>query len=398
MFKKYGRQLGLLAVSILLVAGAFSATSVVAPAQVQGHSGDVVVTQACAPVGWTAVVSLANNVTMDRTVKVTTTIPGQTGITNGHYDTTHNSGDLVIWSKSGTTVTSGSVTLTITYTDHGQTVTEFTETKTLPTPSCPTLPAKPIITAVCQTSLQNPPDPPDSTYNEFNWYIVLPGVVKGYGMEFSTNGINWSSSIDWSSQNDPIAGGGWGGPMTTTTYADNGGDHLWVRWTDFPTVVTGPVVNDLGLCNKPTPPSDPVVNCGGTVAFTGVPEGWYLVIEPGDILVTKGFDAIQLNPGVYTYEWRDAKANDMVGGTFTIGVCPTPTPAPTCVSVGAAIAVQVTPPPCATPVATPPVTSTNGTSGPDSNSGFLPIALLVSLAFAGLGLLTIRTQRRSLQG
>lgn len=129
----------------------------------------------------------------------------------------------------------------------------------------------------------------------------------------------------------------------------------------------------------PAPPSDPTLTCGGTVGFTGVPAGWYLIIEPGDHLYTSGFGSIPLDPGDYSYEFRDANAADQVGGKFTIVVCPSPT---------AFQSVQGA-------TGTPPPTST-GNSAPTSNSTPL-FALLISLAFGGLGLTAVAGQRRKLR-
>lgn len=96
---------------------------------VSGHSGSVVVSQTCQT--WSAEVDLANNVTSDRTVVVTTTIPGTIGIAGNHYDTSFGQ----IWDASGPAVSSGTVTLTI----YNGTKVEFTASGTLPTPSdCPT--------------------------------------------------------------------------------------------------------------------------------------------------------------------------------------------------------------------------------------------------------------------
>ena len=132
-------------------------------------------------------------------------------------------------------------------------------------------------------------------------------------------------------------------------------------------------------CRTPAPPSNPVTECGGTVSFSGVPEGWYLVVEPGDILVTSDFDSIALDPGTYTYEWRDAKANDMVGGTFTIGVCPTAPPSPT-----------------AKPSVTLPPTTTDAISTPGGTSTPL-FALLICLAFGAFGLAAVQMQRSNIR-
>ena len=89
---------------------------------------------------------------------------------------------------------------------------------------------------------------------------------------------------------------------------------------------SGKLVLTGGPCTPPpTPPGPPVVTCGGTASFTDVTEGLTLIIEPGDILVTSGFDSIALAPGAYTYQWRDANGNDITAdggsGKFTIDVC-----------------------------------------------------------------------------
>jgi hypothetical protein len=156
----------------------------------------------------------------------------------------------------------------------------------------------------------------------------------------------------------------------------------------------------VGTCQTPAPPSAPVVQCGGTVSFSGVPQGWYLVVEPGDILVTSGFDSVALDPGVYTYEWRDANANDMVGGTFTIGVCPTAPPS--CglsqdTSVIQDVSVQsLTPCITAKPSATLPSTTTDATSAPGGTS--TPVfALLICLALGAFGLAAVQMQRSSIR-
>jgi hypothetical protein len=101
---------------------------------VSAHSGSVIVSQTCQT--WSAEVDLANNVTSDRTVVVTTTIPGTTGIAGNHYDTSYGQ----IWDASGPAISSGTVTLTI----YNGTNVEFTASGTLPTPSdCPTPTAVP---------------------------------------------------------------------------------------------------------------------------------------------------------------------------------------------------------------------------------------------------------------
>ena len=63
------------------------------------NTGSVVASQTC--LRWSASVSLDHNVTADRFVEVTSTIPGTTGIVDGHYNTTGNSGPVPVWHASG---------------------------------------------------------------------------------------------------------------------------------------------------------------------------------------------------------------------------------------------------------------------------------------------------------
>lgn len=91
------------------------------------NSGGVHVAQNCS--GWTASVTLDNNVTADHWVNVTTTIPGQTGLVNQHFKTTPPEEGGTIWSASGNTQTTGSVTLNIL---NANLSVEHTYTATLP--------------------------------------------------------------------------------------------------------------------------------------------------------------------------------------------------------------------------------------------------------------------------
>jgi hypothetical protein len=77
---------------------------------------------------WYASVVLHHNVAPDRSVDVLTTIPGTTGFTGAHFDTSFGQ----IWSASGSAPTHGKVTLNI-YLPNKHL--EFTETKTLPAPT-----------------------------------------------------------------------------------------------------------------------------------------------------------------------------------------------------------------------------------------------------------------------
>ena len=95
-----------------LVAGVAVASMVGLALPAGANTGHVFASQSCHD-GWTASVTLDNNVTSDHFVEVTSTIPGTTGIVDGHYDTTHNNGTQQIWDASGPAVSSGTVTLTI---------------------------------------------------------------------------------------------------------------------------------------------------------------------------------------------------------------------------------------------------------------------------------------------
>jgi LPXTG-motif cell wall-anchored protein len=75
------------------------------------NTGSVVTSQTC--LRWSASVSLNNNVTAGHFVEVTSTIPGTTGIVDGHYDTTGNPGPVQIWHASGPAPSHGTVKLVI---------------------------------------------------------------------------------------------------------------------------------------------------------------------------------------------------------------------------------------------------------------------------------------------
>jgi hypothetical protein len=75
------------------------------------NTGHAFASQTCS--GWSASVTLDNNVTHARFVEVSTTIPGTTGIVDAHYSTIGTSGTTPIWNASGPAPSSGTVTLTI---------------------------------------------------------------------------------------------------------------------------------------------------------------------------------------------------------------------------------------------------------------------------------------------
>jgi hypothetical protein len=78
----------------------------------------------------------------------------------------------------------------------------------------------------------------------------------------------------------------------------------------------------------PTPVVTPgCINGVGEVTESGALDGWSWIIEPGDIDVTPiTTDPESYGPllaGPYTYEFRDAMANDITGGSFTVLECQT---------------------------------------------------------------------------
>jgi hypothetical protein len=158
------------------------------------------------------------------------------------------------------------------------------------------------------------------------------------------------------------------------------------------------------------------------------PSNWEAVVEPGDHLVgpfVSGANVLGLSPGDYSFEirqWDTPVAgvwNDVTGTKFTVFACATPTPTTTPVPTATPIPTPTptptstrttTPVPTATPTpfesfqgetatpgrtTTPPPTSTVGSS-PDGSST-PPFALLICLAFGGLGLAAVEQQRRSIR-
>jgi hypothetical protein len=75
------------------------------------NTGNVVTNENCE--SWSVKVYLNDNVTLDKTVDVLSTIPGTIGINGAHYDTTKDTTPVLIWSKSGVAPASGTVTLDI---------------------------------------------------------------------------------------------------------------------------------------------------------------------------------------------------------------------------------------------------------------------------------------------
>ncbi len=105
--KSLGSRVWTGAAGALVIGGAIVMGGAAGVVTALAHSGTVATSENCST--WTASVTLANNVTSDRFVDVLTTIPGTTGITNGHYDTSKG----LIWSATGAAPASGKVTLNI---------------------------------------------------------------------------------------------------------------------------------------------------------------------------------------------------------------------------------------------------------------------------------------------
>lgn len=103
------------------------------------NTGSVHATEDCST--WQVSVTLNDNVSIDRAVSLTTTIPGTVGFVGHHYDTTHDTVPLVIWTASGTAPASGVVTLHIAASDGHD---EFTTSGTIvPATGCETPPPSP---------------------------------------------------------------------------------------------------------------------------------------------------------------------------------------------------------------------------------------------------------------
>jgi hypothetical protein len=103
----FGSRLRTGAAGAIVIGGAIFMGGAASLVTAFAHSGTVLTSENCST--WSASVTLANNVTSDRFVDVVTTIPGTTGITNGHYDTSKG----LIWDASGPSPAGGKVTLNI---------------------------------------------------------------------------------------------------------------------------------------------------------------------------------------------------------------------------------------------------------------------------------------------
>ena len=155
------------------------------------------------------------------------------------------------------------------------------------------------------------------------------------------------------------------------------GDYHWgvFKGTGSSTVEVGDQ-QFFTIVACPKAPAPPVTTCGGTASFSNVPDGWKLIIEPGDHLYTSGFSSISLVPGDYSYQWRDADNNDITaeggGGKFTIKVCPSASPQPSPTSKS-----TTTP---------PPTTNVPGVPSGSSDNGLLVIIGIFGSIGAAIGI------------
>jgi LPXTG-motif cell wall-anchored protein len=148
------------------------------------HSGAVTVTQTCA--GWTASVDLAHNVTSDRFVQIVTTIPGTIGIgaPGNHYNATFGN----VWSASGSTVTSGTVTLNI-YLNNDDVpgVLEFSTHASLPeVGQCETTTTSSSTTTVSSTSTSTSTLPKETTTLPEETTSTVPSTTTTLGQHSTT--------------------------------------------------------------------------------------------------------------------------------------------------------------------------------------------------------------------
>jgi hypothetical protein len=156
-------------------------------------------------------------------------------------------------------------------------------------------------------------------------------------------------------------------------------------------------ISEPTATDSPTP--DPLpgvdVTCGRITfsATMAAPANWEAVVDPGGLVVgpfVSGDNALALSAGDYSFEikqWNTPVAgewNDVTGSKFTVYACATASPTAFESFQGAT----------ATPggTTTPPPTATAGSS---SGGGSNPLfALLICVAFGGLGLAAAEEQRR----
>ena len=179
----------------------------------------------------------------------------------------------------------------------------------------------------------------------------------------------------------------------------------------------------ISACVVPNPPTL-ATSCGGSVTFSGLPEGWSIIIDGTKVkLLENTTQTFAETVGVHTYSYLDAAGAPVAGGTFTIVACvipcipanncffntPTPTPTPVITATPTPV-ITATPTPITTPMPTPITTPTPtpvtipATLPPTNSSGPLdgpgpgaPVSGLVLLcAGALLGVLSLFVRRRTM--
>jgi hypothetical protein len=160
--------------------------------------------------------------------------------------------------------------------------------------------------------------------------------------------------------------------------------------------VSGTAVSVRAATSTPDPLPGVDVTCG-KITFTATmadPGNWEAIVEPGDHLVgpfTAGANVLDLAPGGYSFEIRQWNTpvggvwNDVTGSQFTVFACASPT---TFQSVQGETA-------SARRTSSLPPTST--ASSPSDGSSTPLYALLICVAFGGLGLAAVEAQRRTIR-
>jgi Flp pilus assembly pilin Flp len=148
--------------------------------------------------------------------------------------------------------------------------------------------------------------------------------------------------------------------------------------TEVPTAVPTEVPTEV-----PTAVPTPVLpghnqTCGGTVTFTNVPDGWYLVVDFGGgfiRVVDAPVTTVDLDPGTYGLIWHEADGTTIGTDHVTILACSTPTPT-------------------ATAKHTPPPTDVAADSSGGSNNGNIILSFVLFTLLGGAFTLAISQRRR----
>jgi hypothetical protein len=130
------------------------------------------------------------------------------------------------------------------------------------------------------------------------------------------------------------------------------------------------------------------------------PGNWEAIVEPGDYLVgpfASGDNVLLLAPGDYTFgirQWNTPVAgtwSDVTGSDFTVYACASSEPTVSATAFQSLQGETAT----AGRTSTLPPTSTG--SGPSDGSSTPLYALLICVAFGGLGLAAVEAQRRTIR-